>query len=378
MAFRLGAWRALVAALAALVVPQSVSAQTPPAANAGVYLLNSVASTQALPPAAYTASAIDGATLVFYWNAVEPQDGVYDWTAIDSQIAAIAAVGKKVNLGVLPGVFTPSWVYAAGAAQFTMIWTAASWGFPLCSVVPLPLPWDAVYPAKWLAFVQQLGSRYAANPAVVMLKIQGVNTATPELYLPYTRPVGTGVGPSGCPQVDYVAAWYAVGYRPARIITSWQTFARAHAKYSPTQHLILETGSWPLVPIRNDGFTSPLYGGDWVSANTIITSGARIAGSRFVVENDSLSAVFAWTRPKSLPTTNQFAYQTTWNVDTDPSCRMNGFVQPCDLATVMTGAAALALAAKVSFVEVYSTDAQDAAEADALATLHAALTASSP
>jgi hypothetical protein len=363
------------ALLLALVAPQAAQALAAPASNAGVYALNSVASTQPLPTAAYSSSYIDGVTLVFYWNAVEPQDGVYDWTAVDSQIAAAAALGKKVNLGVLPGVFAPSWLYGEGAAQFQMLWTAAGWGFPLCSMVPLPLPWDPVYQSKWLAFIAQLGQRYAANPSVVMLKIQGVNSSTPELFLPYSRPTGSGVDSTGCQEVDNVAAWLAAGYRPSLIVTAWKTFAKAYATSFPGKYLILESGTWPLPPITNSGSTAPFYGGDYHTPQTLIAVGAAVVGKYFVSQNDQLTAIYNWPRPANLPLTDEFAYQTAWNVDQDPTCRMNGGVQPCDPATVMGETVTRALTAATTYLEVYSTDAQDASEAAALTIAHDALTA---
>jgi len=365
---------ALLALMATFGVALPVRAQEAPARNAGVYVVNGAASTQALPQSAYSRSYIDGVDLVFSWSAVEPQDGVYDWSAIDSQIAAAAAVHKKVTLGVQPGVFSPSWLYDEGAASFLMQWTAAGWGFPLCSMVPLPLPWDPVYQSKWLAFIAQLGQRYARNKAVVMVKIQGVNSSTTELFLPYTRPGGPGAGQSTCPQIDNVAAWLAAGYRPSLIVGSWRTFARAFVHAFPRTYAILETGTWPLPPISNTGETGPNYGGDYKTPQTIISAGALIAGSSFVVQNDQLTAVFAWPRPANLPLTDAFGYQAAWNVDQDPSCRMNGFVTPCNPATVMDETVANALANAVTYLEVYQSDAQDTSEAPALRRAHDVLT----
>ncbi len=279
-----------------------------------------------------------------------------------------------MNLGVLPGTFSPSWLYAEGAGQYSMVWTASGWGFPLCSMVPFPLPWDPVYQAKWLGFIQQLGLRYANNPAVVMLKVQGVNSSTPELFLPYTRPSGNGISPQGCQEIDNVAAWLAVGYRPSLIVSSWKTFARAYQTSFPRKYLILESGSWPLPPISNSGASGPSYVGDFRTPATIIQVGATVLGRYFVVENDSLTDAYFWPRPANLPLADEFAYQTAWNVDQDPSCRMNGYVKPCDPATVMSATVALALANGVNFMEVYQTDAQDAAEAPALTVAHNALT----
>jgi hypothetical protein len=365
--------RLIVAVVAAWLCAATASAQGVPA-NAGVYVLNSVASTQALPTAAYSSGYIDGVTLVFYWNTIETADGVFNWSAVDSQIAAAAAAGKKVNLGVLPGVFTPSWVYAEGAVPFTMTWNDPGWGFPLCSLVPLPVPWDPIYITKWGNFIKRLAQRYANNPALAMLKIQGVNADTPELILPYTRPTGTGPGPYGCAQVDNVAAWLAVGYRPAKIVSAWGDFATLYARLFPNQYLILEAGSWPLPPINNAGQTSPAVAGDYGTPKTIMAQGVTLVGSRLVVENDSLTDIYAWARPAALPAANEFAYQDAWNVDQDPRCRMNGGVIPCDPATVMSQTVTLALNRNIAFLEVYQTDAQDAAEAPALTVAHDALT----
>jgi hypothetical protein len=369
---RWGALIVLVACLGAAAAPAQV------AANAGVYVLNSVASTQALPSNAFSSGYIDGVTLVFYWNAVEPQDGVDDWTPIDRQIAAAAAAGKKVNLGVLPGVFSPAWLYAEGAAQFSMVWTATGWGFPLCSLVPFPLPWDPVYQAKWLAFIQQLGARYGGNKSIAMVKIQGVNSSTPELFLPYSRPTGSGPGPGGCQQIDYVQAWLNVGYRPSMIVSAWGKFAHAFMASFPRRYVILETGAWPLPPITATGLTSLDYGGDWVTPSHIIATGVSLAGKLFVAEDDALSAVYDWPRPANLPLSSEFAYQTAWNVDDDPSCRMNGYVTPCDPATVMGQTVARALANNVTFLEVYATDAEDATEASALTLAHDTLRGLTP
>lgn len=360
--------------LALGLAPPLAAAQTQPPSNAGVYVLNSQASMSALPTAAFSSSYIDGVTLVFYWSAIEPQDGVYDWTTIDAQVDAATALGKKVNLGVLPGVFSPSWLYDEGAAQFQMLWTASGWGFPLCSMVPLPLPWDAVYQAKWLAFIAQLGVRYATNPAVAMVKIQGVNSSTPELFLPYTRPTGTGIDSTGCQEVDNVAAWLAAGYRPSLIVSAWKSFAKAYLANFPGKYLILETGTWPLPPITNAGSTALYYGGDYRTPQTLVTVGAAVAGRYFVAQNDQLTAVYNWPRPANLPATDEFAYQTAWNVDQDPTCRMNGGVKPCDPATVMTATVTRALSAGISYMEVYSTDAQDPTEASALTLAHDTLT----
>src|SRR5579862_3784659 len=61
---------------------------------------------------------VDGVTLRFWWDKIEPSEGQFNWTAVDRDIARVRAHGKKVSITVAAGYGTPAWVYAAGAAPF--------------------------------------------------------------------------------------------------------------------------------------------------------------------------------------------------------------------------------------------------------------------
>src|SRR5687767_13758868 len=57
-------------------------------------------------------------TFYFFWRDIEPQRGQYAWEKIDAALEAAARLGKRVSLGVAPGIGTPAWVYEAGVRGF--------------------------------------------------------------------------------------------------------------------------------------------------------------------------------------------------------------------------------------------------------------------
>ena len=191
-----------------------------------------------VPLAVLRNSNVDGVSLLFLWKELEPRDGQFAWSFSDSEISRAHAQGKKISLGVTPGVSSPEWVYADGAQKYTFMWDKP-WGPRPCTPVSLPVPWDRVYIAKWLlAFVRAFSQRYANNPNVVLVKIEGINAETPEFLLPHSpsNSVSAG-GRVSCPGNDNLAAWQAVGYRPEKVRAVWRTLARVYAERFPNQSL---------------------------------------------------------------------------------------------------------------------------------------------
>src|SRR5216684_528660 len=107
-------------------------------------------------------SSVDGVALKVAWSTTETAEGVYAWAPLDGMIAQAAAAGKTVTLDVVAGYSTPGWVFTEGAQGFSYVWSY-SWGPNVCSLVTIPVPWDAAFLQKWTAFVQAFGVRYASN-----------------------------------------------------------------------------------------------------------------------------------------------------------------------------------------------------------------------
>jgi hypothetical protein len=112
---------------------------------------------------AYASPYAGGDNPLVYWATLEPQDGVYNWSALDSAIARAQAAGKKIIPRIYTnlagwGQGTPSWVFNAGAAWYYNNDLSQSGG------VRQPVPTDPVFKQKFGTFPQALGARYDGNP----------------------------------------------------------------------------------------------------------------------------------------------------------------------------------------------------------------------
>jgi hypothetical protein len=264
--------------------------------------------------------------------------------------------------GVLNDSVEQPWLYTQGAARFSYTWTL-SWGYPQCSTVSFPLPWDPVYAAAWKTFVAAFARHFAANPAVVMVKFAGVNGPTSELMLPYstlghTPPDGLSCG--NLP-VAPASAWKAAGYLPGKIVTAWGQYVAAFAAGFPKQQLVVQTGAWGFPPIDANGSVIAGSNGDMVLPRTLLSAAAQTLGDRFALENDSLHSDSNWVPPAGLFPGVPLGYNTAAPVTGDATCRTNDFVAPCNPVTVMSKAIARANAAGAEFLELFPPDVQNPA-----------------
>ena len=109
------------------------------------------------------------------WSYVEPEEGRFDWSIVDSPAQRWIARGKKIALRLSasegdPGVGTPLWVKAAGAKGYCF---EAGKG-----VVPEApgLPWepdfdDPVFLAKLDRFLVAAAARYDGDPNVAFVDV---------------------------------------------------------------------------------------------------------------------------------------------------------------------------------------------------------------
>ena len=99
------------------------------------------------------------------WNSLNPQEGVYDWSAIDEQLEYAIARGKQFSFRVYTvrgesfgGNQIPDWVLNKGALVFPS-------GEPDYS--------NCVYQQEWGRFVSALIAKYDGNPAIAFIDISG-------------------------------------------------------------------------------------------------------------------------------------------------------------------------------------------------------------
>ncbi len=132
--------------------------------NPGLY----AARDQGYDPTTYH---LDGSHQTFYWDVIEPQQDVYNWSSIDTFLAREAAKCTKGALCLItfngranqsnvldPPIRVPQWVFAAGATKVT-----CPDGFQI------PEFWNATYLAHYADFVQDLAARYDGDERVAFV-----------------------------------------------------------------------------------------------------------------------------------------------------------------------------------------------------------------
>lgn len=335
----------------------------------GVYALSG--QDQSSPSAVIGNPNVDGLALRYSWDELEPNEGVFDWSKIDHEIAQARAHHKKVSLSITPGVRTPAWVYAAGSAQFKFVWDKP-WGAPVCSQQKIPLPWDPVFLSKWKTFVRQLGRKYGTDPTLVCVKITGINGATQEAILPHSsnRPIARRG--ATCSSGDEVERWRHLGYTRSMIAKSWRTIAVTFGQSFPDKMLgvMLTAGGFP--PIDASGNVMNKRA-DAQIVREIIDEGITMFGSRFVVQNNALSAFWSWNELANLSGRTTIGWQMLWEVTGDRGCRMNHGRKPCDPHAVLQAAVDRGLDSGARFLEIYTSDILNPQLQDVLARAHSRL-----
>lgn len=141
---------------------------------------------------------VDGLAIRTSWARLEPTEGRYDWTSLDSMLAQVAAANKKATLHILGSGYaqvTPSWLMAAGAQFYN--------GFK----GPDPVPWDPVFLQKWSNFLPKLAEHLRTSGGDAVLLNMTVAVPVPEMNL-FSCKNGMLDGNSiAYDRAKYLAAW---------------------------------------------------------------------------------------------------------------------------------------------------------------------------
>ncbi len=124
---------------------------------------------------------INGLSVMFTWNELQPADSTYNWKPIDDLLTACQDSNKTLILRVstcgvdsakgasndaIANSDTPKWVFDSGVKSLTYEDAQGQ-------KHAMPLFWDPSYLANWSNFVQDLGKRYDKNPAIHSVGITG-------------------------------------------------------------------------------------------------------------------------------------------------------------------------------------------------------------
>ncbi len=313
----------------------------------GIYALMKQGATS-IPAPILSDSSVDGISIRDAWGTLEPSEDTYDFSNIDSLVAAASAAGKQVSISIMAGYTTPAWVYADGAQPFSFIW-AKPWGATLCSVQNTPVPYDPVFLAKFGTFIAALGQHYGANPTVSMFKLNGINYQSEETSLPNS----SGGIDNGCVTNNDVANWQAIGYTRAQMEAAWDTIAQ-------------DWGSAFTIPLAGmfnpTGFPSQSGTGlDKQATLDLLAMGYTTLPGQFIGQNNALSPSFVW--PALNSAVGPIGFQA---------------VGPWGSATATQQALSAAIADGALYVEVYIEDLEDSTQASVIQQAHDELTGAAP
>ena len=321
---------------------------TPPLA--GIYFLlpggDSLSGTSAKEKEdlqAFQNPSVDGIYLRDDWADIEPTEGTYDWSYIDSQVATADAAHKKIEIGIRAGTNTPNWVYTDGAKQFNTITLESAQG-NFCQTAFVPVPWDPIFLAKWTGFINAFAAHYANNPNVVAIKLSGIDITTEEIGAPQETGETISKGNKGrggetCKTNDDVSEWIADGYTGQKMLTAWQTIVNAYATAFPRQYLGIMTSVHSFPPINFSSSTIDPSDTD-LGINYFLPASKQILGDRFVVGQNG-------ARPDHLDpgiwnfatsTDTHLGWQPSWPIascfdSTGKLVRVENFAAPCDMNT---------------------------------------------
>lgn len=315
-----------VTCLGAGALPLSAISDVP----RGVFCL--MAAGAPCPSAVLSSSNVDGVAVRQTWADLEPTDGHFNWTFLDSEVARANAAGKSVLLRILTQTGKPPWVTAAITAAGGTFFTFDKEG----TSVTIPVFWDPTFLAKKRAMIAALGAHFKNNPAVKIVAISFANANSEDWSVPHTP--------------DDVTAWNAVGYTSQKMLDTGKTLIDAAMVAFPNQLITLA--------VAGDGQLDSDV--SYVARNAIAAARASWPG-RLIVQKNSLGAF----NPPA-PGTGT-VYRVLWDsrpdvagqmlaaVYGDSTFRSNGGV-PGDAASILHSTVDESVGYGLKYLEIYLHD----------------------
>jgi hypothetical protein len=170
---------------------------------------------------AYTNPNTSGVTFRTSWADVEPEEGTFNFSRIDTVFANAEKNGKWVELILIPGFGTPSWAMQGAQSGMFIIGYGPGSGMSL----PLPAPWDHTYLSRWFTFLKVIADRYGGRASFRKIAAAGPTSVSAEMSLPDS--------------VSDIAQWERLGYTSERFIDAWKQTFSAYASIFPHQYFSL-------------------------------------------------------------------------------------------------------------------------------------------
>ncbi len=308
----------------------------------------------------YANPNIAGLTFRTSWEDIEPTEGNFVWTKLDTVFDKAKKNGKWVELVLIPGFATPAWaLQGVQTASFSVIY-----GPGKGENMALPLPWDQTYLDRWFAFLKAVSARYQARPEFLKIAADGPTSVTAETSLP-NAPAD-------------LCTWIQVGYTSDKLIGAWKQVFDQYAQIFPRQYF--SVALYPPPPlVSTSRCTNGNPRGIDHNESQRVTAAIAEAGvasypAHFVLQENGLTAAKESTPLGTYDVVKSYGgkivigYQLTTSAMNHPA----DMGDP-DGATALQESLQRGVDAKAQFLEVWEPDALSPAAQNVLAATASAL-----
>ncbi|HEY1805302.1 MAG TPA: hypothetical protein VGG45_12580 [Terracidiphilus sp.] len=164
---------------------------------------------------------VSGITLYYGWSSIEPKPGVYDFSQVLANVDQAIAAGKKVNIALLPGRWSPAHVLNKASSirwEQRDMYVENNAG----SQANAPVPWDPAFESSFTNAIAAFGKALSGRNINSVAITGGSNTNGIEMNLHATD-----------------AELRRIGFTPQKYIQAWELYIDAYAKAFPNQVLTL-------------------------------------------------------------------------------------------------------------------------------------------
>ncbi len=282
---------------------------------------------------------VAGISIRYGWLSLEPTEGVYNWTFLDSEVASAAAAGKTVLLRIVTMVGRPQWVTDAVTNAGGQFFTFNDNGVN----TSIPVFWDPTYLAKKKAMIAALGAHFGNNPAISIVSASLANATSEDWNVPHTS--------------DMVAEWLSLGWTTEKMLDAGKQIIDATMTAFPNAYVTMAIGGNGHVPGPLNLDPDATY----LARNLILTARTSWPG-RFIAQ---LNSVDTYGSPAPGPDASVF--NLLWNSQpdvggqmlywcvNDPTYRVNNGV-PGDPGTILHNSINFAASYGMKYLEIYQLD----------------------
>jgi Beta-galactosidase len=208
---------------------------------------------------------VDGVTVRLNWADLEPTEGQYDFTYLDTTLASVNAVGKKALLRVMTQGAKPAWVTTAIQNAGGLFFTFTTKG----TKTTIPVFWDPTFLAKKTAMIQALGAHLTITPGLAIVVASFANATSEDWNVPHTS-------------AD-VTQWQSLGYTSDKLIGAGHMIIDATMAAFPNQFVTLAVAG------NGTKLDKPNPDPTYYVASTVIDDERALWPCRLIVQKNDLS-----------------------------------------------------------------------------------------